>query len=255
MKQQPDKLFHKKLGAYTRPAPVMAWNKIEAQLDKKNNRAIWLRVAAAVLILMISIPVVYTLTKEESPEISSTNNDIPPTTHREPLAGKSTVESTNPPEEKSQLQHESKIDGTDHKTDRKETPLKTMDLQQEVAVLESEVIPDEISDVLIDNPVVETENEIAYQELPTEKVDDVIDHSVKLVISAKETTHYFEGEENLLTPEATSKEKKTSTFRKLLRKASDLKTNQDPFGELRQKKNEILALNFKSDKKRSQKTN
>jgi hypothetical protein len=52
--------------------------------------------------------------------------------------------------------------------------------------------------------------------------------------------------------QATSGEKKPSTLRKLLDKAYDLKHNQDPFGDLRQKKNEILALNFRSEKQRSQ---
>jgi hypothetical protein len=53
--------------------------------------------------------------------------------------------------------------------------------------------------------------------------------------------------------EATDDDKKQSTLKKLLHKANDLKTNQDPFGDLRQRKNEILALNFKNDK-RGQKT-
>jgi hypothetical protein len=41
-------------------------------------------------------------------------------------------------------------------------------------------------------------------------------------------------------------------LRKLLDKAYDLKHNQDPLGDLRQKKNEIFALNFKNDKQRSE---
>jgi hypothetical protein len=48
--------------------------------------------------------------------------------------------------------------------------------------------------------------------------------------------------------EATPELKKPSTLKKLLDKAYDLKHNQDAFGELRQKKNEILALNFKNEK-------
>jgi hypothetical protein len=49
--------------------------------------------------------------------------------------------------------------------------------------------------------------------------------------------------------DATPEDKKPSTFKKLLSRAYDLKNNQDPIGELRQKKNEILALNFKKDKR------
>jgi hypothetical protein len=54
--------------------------------------------------------------------------------------------------------------------------------------------------------------------------------------------------------EATSGSRKTSTLKRVLQKASELKNNdQDPFGDLRQMKNEILALNFKSEKQREQK--
>ena len=51
--------------------------------------------------------------------------------------------------------------------------------------------------------------------------------------------------------EATSPANETSTIQKLLDKAYDLKHNQDPLGELRQKKNEILALNFGGERQRT----
>jgi hypothetical protein len=52
--------------------------------------------------------------------------------------------------------------------------------------------------------------------------------------------------------EATSEEKESSTLKKVLDKAYDLTHNQDPIGELRQKKNEILAMNFKNDTQRNE---
>ena len=48
--------------------------------------------------------------------------------------------------------------------------------------------------------------------------------------------------------EATLETKTPSSFRKLLAKVYDLKNNQDPLGELRQKKDEILALSFKKNR-------
>lgn len=252
MKQQPDKFFQEKLDGYTRPAPAMAWDKIESQLDKKNNKGIWLRIAAAVLVLTISIPVIYTLLhKESTREISRVINDVPQVAHTAPVDEKIAVESVKAPEIKSEVQQKQKANAAD-----KNHPVLEVKAEQQIAeVTHAQSTSAEPSEVVVENPVVETENDIAYHDFPAQKNNELIDRNIKLVISAEETTSYFEGEENLLTAEATSKEKKTSTFRKLLRKASDLKTNQDPFGELRQKKNEILALNFKSDKKRSQKTN
>jgi hypothetical protein len=72
---------------------------------------------------------------------------------------------------------------------------------------------------------------------------------ITLVFTADEADGYLD--KKALT-EATSDDKKPSTLKKLLKKAHDLKNNQDPLGELRQKKNEILALNFKSEKERGQ---
>jgi hypothetical protein len=73
---------------------------------------------------------------------------------------------------------------------------------------------------------------------------------VTIVITSTEADEKYLDKKSLA--EATSEEKKSSTLRKLLDTAYDLKNNQDPFGDLRQKKNEILALNFKSEKQRSQ---
>jgi hypothetical protein len=73
---------------------------------------------------------------------------------------------------------------------------------------------------------------------------------ISIVITATEADEKYLNKKSLA--DATSEEKKSSTLRKLLDTAYDLKNNQEPFGDLRQKKNEILALNFKSDKQRSQ---
>jgi hypothetical protein len=69
---------------------------------------------------------------------------------------------------------------------------------------------------------------------------------IVITITAAESEKYLD---KVALAEATSDEKKPSTFQKLLKKADDLKNNQDPFGELRQRKNEILALNFKNEKR------
>ncbi len=73
--------------------------------------------------------------------------------------------------------------------------------------------------------------------------------NITLVFTAEEVDEYLVKKE---IAKATSDGKKTSTLMKVLKKASNLKNNQDPLGELRQKKNEILALNFKSEKQRGQ---
>jgi len=51
--------------------------------------------------------------------------------------------------------------------------------------------------------------------------------------------------------EATTNNENASSFQKLLQKAGELTTNQSPIAQLRQKKNEILALDFKKEKSES----
>jgi hypothetical protein len=70
--------------------------------------------------------------------------------------------------------------------------------------------------------------------------------SITLTYGVEETNKYLDKSG---LAEATSTGKKSSTFKRLLKKASDLKSNQDPFGDLRERKNEILALNFKGEKR------
>src|SRR5688500_10671295 len=48
MNQQPDKLFREKLENFSKGAPASAWNRIETGLDKKNNKGLWLKVAASI---------------------------------------------------------------------------------------------------------------------------------------------------------------------------------------------------------------
>ena len=119
-----------------------------------------------------------------------------------------------------------------------------------------------------DPPIIEKkviENDVATLETPRvqlpEKTDDLgsmgADQSVApnerseqknitLVFTAQEVDEKYLKKKNAVA-EATSEEKETSTWRKVLDKAHDLKHNQDPLGDLRQKKNEILALNFKTN--------
>jgi hypothetical protein len=74
--------------------------------------------------------------------------------------------------------------------------------------------------------------------------------SITIILAAEEVNEKYLDKKSLA--EATHEEKKSSTFKKLLDKANNLKHNQDAIGEIRQKKNEILALNFRNDKERIQ---
>ena len=260
MKQQPDKLFQEKLSGSERPAPSMAWDKIESQLDKKNNKGWWLRVAAAVLLLAIAIPTTYlVLHKNDSIQIAST--DVHVKNSKVDAVVESTTNSKSDILKEPQLK-ESAVDVESSHQSKKAKKSEGEKKSQGVAVIDNSIPPTVVSEIQEEKNVTQNPDEI-IQPVILESIQpelaqaDAADtkKNVTLVFSTQETTSYFEGGEKVSEDEATSKDNKSSTFKKLLRKASGLKTNQDPFGELRQKKNEILALNFKSDKKRGQKNN
>ncbi|HYC84360.1 MAG TPA: hypothetical protein VEB86_04025, partial [Chryseosolibacter sp.] len=54
MNQQPDKLFREKLEGFSRPVSASAWSRVEAGLNKKNSKGLWLKIAAAVTLLAVA---------------------------------------------------------------------------------------------------------------------------------------------------------------------------------------------------------
>lgn len=251
MNQQPDKLFREKLHAYQVQVPVNAWSKVEAKLDKKNNKGLWLKIAASLLIVMVGAFVLwlslrphdnvqeFTAKKENVVKESPSKNNQPQpenspkqkTTTEENQSGNPTAVNTEV--KKNQKRKSEKKTGTvspQHSTEEKITPVVEENVVEEIPVLEESVMND--------NAVAQNNTEAS----PAEE-------KMKIVFSSNEINDKYLDKKSLA--EATSEGKKPSTLKKLLDKAYDLKNNQNPFGDLRQMKDEILALNFRNEKQRS----
>jgi hypothetical protein len=244
MNQQPDKFFRDKLEHYQKPAPSSAWDKIAAAQTKKNDKGLWLKIAASLLLLTVAGYVLWpSTTSVEQPE--NTLSEIPATQSPSDSTKKQATEDNSintelNAEAKNNLQAtaEKKTEKTFSKP--RSTP-KNEPERKTVTVVKDEEQPE--SQIINGNPAVAVEStETIITELNKEKETQ----NITLIYSAKEVDEYLD--KNALA-EATSRDKKPSTLKKLLQKANDLKNNQDPFGELRQKKNEILALNFKNEKR------
>jgi hypothetical protein len=264
MNQQPDKLFRGKLYNYQQPASSNAWNKIDAQLDKKNNKFLWLKVAAAILLLAVAA---FILWPHNPDQTRVANTDVKPET-QQPKNSKDIVVS---PEKASPAGPLTTVDHNKkdlHRTSEKNNKQKSVDVKKE-KVKEIETIPphvvqtDQTSENIahVQNDIVEESEIISPHQISTAVIAQQENtlteeeytsepEGVTLVYSADEVNEKYLNKKSMA--EATSEKKKPSTLRKLLDKAYDLKHNQDPFGDLRQKKNEILALNFKNEKQRSQ---
>lgn len=247
MNQQPDKFFRERLEHYQKPAPASAWEKIAAAQAKKNYKGLWLKIAASLLLLAAAAYLLWPNTGSvelHQPALSSVPHHSPgDSTMKQPVQvvptpGPALRAEAADPGTKSEIKTgkplpNRKRDSKEVIKDQQPNTVAVIDGGEEIAV------PDETHNALAPDS---TKGMIA--EIRTTQETD--SKSITLIYSANEVDEYLD--KNALA-EATSKDKKPSTLKKLLLKANDLKNNQDPFGELRQKKNEILALNFKNEKR------
>ncbi|RAV98317.1 hypothetical protein [Pseudochryseolinea flava] len=249
MNQQPDKLFRDKLEQYQRTAPAPAWDRIEQGLDKKNKPAwLWLRIAAAILFLAVGTWFFWpsNATIDQSQQMSDKNKSVPkkvlPPVEKD-LPKEQQPKDIEPVGKKSPSSKEIQENiNTSPVIKKKET-------HEEVEQLEEVQTPLHASNNVI-KEIPTQENTTAIepkQDVMIAKVED--QQNIKLVYSANAADKYLK---KTVPSEATTETKKTSRLQRLLDKAEDLKTNQDPIGEFRQAKNEILALNFRSEKDREQ---
>jgi hypothetical protein len=253
MNQQPDKLFRDKLAEQQKTVRGEAWNRIEAQLDKKNNKGLWLKIAASLLLLCVLGYLLWPSTTAIHPPIAETQPAKKEAETKAPAAAPSAPAAEQPEPADTRQQPVAQAKSRSESARKKNTipqtntasTLKHYNAHSHTVAEATTIIPDSeiVAQVLpsLDPATVQ----------PVQTVSAQAEKNVTLVFTAKEAEEYLDKK---ALAEATSKDQKPSTLKKLLKKASDLKNNQDPMGELRQMKNEILALNFKS-KQREQKNN
>jgi hypothetical protein len=245
MKPQPDKLFHDKLNSFSKPAPPASWERIEAGLGKKNYSLIWWSVAASVSGLILCAYFLYRPASDHSVNIASSNENQKHKNGQSEIQIPAETESLN-----DEIREQEIIAVIPSEKKQSKKVKHNISKQEEIQIVSQE--PAAKANVTVDEvstePIVE-EDSIRHFKAPSQLAFKSPNRSenITIILTADQTREYLIAKS---TPtEATSEPKKPSTFKKLLRKAADLKVNQDPFGELRQKKNEILALNFKTEKR------
>lgn len=250
MNQQPDKIFREKLESFSKPVPAKAWNRVEARLTKKNHRGLWLKAAASILLLAVAAILLWPADKVQTSNFTAQNEtgkrgsvkkEIPAAALNENQPVKPVLEQAKP---------ETKITpGSKRKNNVKRKKKNTPVRLQEGERIKKEALSSIISqqNISIPEEVVIPETAETTVASGSEKKEY---EGVTLIYTVEEVNAKYLDKKSLA--EATPDEKKPSTLKKLLNKAYVLKQNQDTFGDLRQKKNEILALNFRNEKQRSQ---
>jgi len=269
MKQQPDKLFSDKLASYSRPAPTRAWDAIEAGLDKRSHKGLWLKLAASLLLLATTTYVLWQVYGSQKGEparnLATTTPAVQAPVVRDSAAHNTTIATTpavqNTPAEASHTKEAAPQLAAHQRTKQEQqervAPAQSVAEQTTVAIADNNntnavhttvTTPDAVTEqaAVIDTHT--TADAHATSAIASNTSAET-DKNITLVYSAREADGYLDKKG---LAEATSVDEKPSTLKKLLKKAADLKSNQDPLGELRQRKNEILALNFRSEKQRGQ---
>lgn len=245
MMQQPDKLFREKLEQYQRPAPASAWDKIDANLNKKSNKGLWLKIAASLLLVALAGYWFWPTSKPSQVAIIQKNN-AEHHTIKTPIEKKSAhsdkaitlpVPVAKTARVKRNLHKHTPIIKNEPVESHTEEIISEIPLEnkpvEELLITQHDVINHE--DSIVSNVVSTNSTEVAS-----------VENSTTLIYTADDVNKYLTKN---VEPQATTEAQKQSTFKRLLSKAYDLKNNQDPLGGLRQKKNEILALNFKKEKR------
>lgn len=238
MNQQPDKFFRDKLHNYAPRVSADTWNRIEAARKKGKKPVMWLKAAATILLLAVAGMLLYpwrTPVKQHIAENTKPKEQSQPQTHEAPVseeiqpADTSTAPAVPRTEKKAPA-------------DRQVPPQR----QQAAVKKRAPAALDRKPTVTPRETLPPAESHAGDQPA---QVSAAHADNITIVFSAEEVNSKYLTKKVLA--EATPAEEASSTLKKLLDKAHDLKHNQDFLGDLRQKKNEILALNFKTAKQRN----
>jgi hypothetical protein len=241
MTSQTDNLFRKKLENFQQPAPTGAWERIESNLGTANNKIIWFKIAAGVLLLSVVTFILW-------PTSTPTRNE---------LASKTKLNEKTPAEAgqiKKGIPFASAPGQiTGHESTVKQIPVhkkrkqKSLNAEQPI---EKSITQDTKKKTVGNNPVEIISSPVASVEVQKQLE---VATSTTIVYTAEEVNAKYLRKKS--TTDATADAKKTSSVQKLIGLAYALKNNESGLSDLRQKKDEILALNFLTEDKNTKRNN
>lgn len=250
MNQQPDRFFRDKLHGYEKAVSPGVWARVSGNLPAKKNNILWIRIAAGVALLITASILIIRFPGTNGVNVATITGN-PATSVDEPAAprqktpdpGKGLPETPQKDPNTTVLNRTNKRDLPVQKKHEPSTP--TLAASPDNIITAVPAPAEKSNDARLSVSAPDPQEEIISR---ADVTNSETNKNITIVLTAKEVNGKYLKKKNVET-QATSEVKGSSGLRKLLDKASDLKYNQDPFGDLRQKKNEILALNFKTSKR------
>lgn len=226
MTSQPDKLFREKLENFQQPAPAGAWDRIESNLARPVYKLVWVRVAAGIIFLTAAAILLWPAEKAEQQIVKRQDQNSVKANDAVPKANE---------------QREEKGKVNQHKSVVPLQAVKTESIRKSKNQLPVEKSEKPVQDSVV-VPVVQESSPLIAEVVPASEKDD----SKKIVYTADEVNARFLKKK--LPPQATPDDKEASGIQRLIGLAYDAKNSEAPLGNLRQKKDDILALNFGKNK-------
>ena len=213
-----DKFFKDNLGNHSIPPAPESWEKVESGLSKKNNLSLVLRVAAAIALAGMFVALMISQTDQSAPA---------------PLA-KEDVKSV-PPVKSAPVTEQSKE--ADNVLSVQPDRTRTATRQSTKKIKVPDATPNTQQGVM----------EVPKQDLTAEVVqaDAMKAKRIVLVYSLPTVGKNIEADAVALAP---ADEEKRTGLRKVMDVALEVKSGDNPLGELREAKDELFALEFRKDK-------
>lgn len=232
MSNKVDKLFKEKLEEHSLQPSAQAWEKVEAHIGKKNKMVLWLRVAAAVMLLgVLTFAALNWNNGYEAPKEQIVNQESGVGSQEEGV--KKSEEKVASNNKKSEVRSQKSEAGTQHSGrstrhlapgTQSIKPIAEEPVEQIAIVPEPAIIPELPAEPTV---VKATKGITLTYSLPTKKQTAPVEPMIADV-------------------------KKTG-FERVIEIAKEVKNGDNPMGELRQAKDDIFALDFKKDKDKTKK--
>lgn len=235
MSNKVDKFFKEKLEGHTLTPSAQAWEKLEGHLSKKNRTVIWVRIAAGIALLaLVSVAiVVYLGGSGDSHELvkdvttPSKNDQKPEVTKDEPQPTPAPVVESTPA-----------------------LAQKTQSKKRDVLTVQSgSNVPKGVEAPQIEETIPSIEEQPAPKLAQANAPTAPTEKSIVLVYTLPALKKQPEPE-----PVVAEETKKTGLER-VLEIAREVKNSDSPLADLRDAKDDILALDFKKDRKNSKQSN
>jgi hypothetical protein len=250
MTPHPDNLFRDRLDPYRKPAPPAVWKRIENGLDRRKSKRYQISIAAGITLTLGATFLFWPDTSPVSPEDLTTQ--LPKQSESEkiitPPAEKVSI-SPSPVVNKTEPGFISGGSHTPHHVNAVQTNKLSKILEE---VHSEEVQPGAVHPVEVMAMTIEViEPPEPIEPIPDIAMSDPVASPLLLHYSAKEVNARFLRESK--PSDATDRIKSTSGLQKLVDVALDLKHDDNIMGDLRQKKDELLAFNFMQGKRNDNK--